>query len=278
VDHAADPTQDVLSSIAVDPALRAELPTSIQRSGTLVLATTDRPGTVGLPIAGTAPGGADIGVEADIRDAVARLLGISWKVENSSFDTIILGVQNGKFDVGQDDFAVTKAREQVVDFAPYLSDGQAFVSASDSSLNAVHSITDLCGLTIATLPGSTFQQILSDDASKCAAAGKAAYTVSLFSDTTPIWLGLANGKVDVYFGPELSLRYDVTHLPNVKFLGDFGSTPVGFVASRGTGLAKSLSDAINKLVADGDYAKILAKWSIGSSGIAHSEVNPPTSL
>src|SRR5437899_1078197 len=67
VDPVADPTQNVLSSITVDPALRTELPASIQRGGTVLLATTDRPGTAGLPIAGTDARGAAIGVEIDIR-------------------------------------------------------------------------------------------------------------------------------------------------------------------------------------------------------------------
>jgi polar amino acid transport system substrate-binding protein len=33
-----------------------------------------------------------------------------------------------------------------------------------------------------------------------------------------------NGKIAVYFGPTLSLKYDATHLPNVKFIGQFSST------------------------------------------------------
>ena len=28
-------------------------------------------------------------------------------------------------------------------------------------------------------------------------------------------------------------------------------------------MAKALSDAVNELIADGDYAKILAKWGVG---------------
>ena len=66
----------------------------------------------------------------DLRNAVAKVLGVSWKGQNGTFVTIIPGVQNGKYQVGQDNFGVTRAREQVVDFATYLHDAQAFPGAS----------------------------------------------------------------------------------------------------------------------------------------------------
>jgi polar amino acid transport system substrate-binding protein len=268
------PTQDVVSSIQTDAALQAELPASTR---SLTLGTTLQPGTSGLPHGGNV-NGKDVGLDADLRDAVAKVLGITWTVQNGTFETIIPGVQNGKYDVGQDNFGVTAAREKVVDFATYLSDGQSFLGAADRGPSGVKTLDDLCGLTVATSPGSTFQQILTSGADKCAAAGKKPYTVQLFSNSAPIWLGLANGKVDVYFGPTLSLKYDETHVPNTKFLGQFSSTPVGFVTAKGAPAAKAISDAVNKLIKDGDYAKILGKWGVGSSGIQQSAVNPTPTL
>jgi polar amino acid transport system substrate-binding protein len=271
---ASYPTQDVVSAIGVDTALRAELPANTR---TLTLGTTRQPGTSSLPHGGTV-NGQDVGLDVDLRNAVGKLLGIGWTVQNGTFATIIPGVQNGKYDVGEDNFGVTAAREKVVDFATYLTDGQSFLGSAGSQLSKVTSLTDLCGLTVATSPGSTFQQILTDGANKCAAAGRKPYTVQLFSDTAPIWLGLANGKVDVYFGPTLSLQYDQTHVPNTRFLGQFSSTPVGFVTGKGSALTKPLSDAVNELIRNGDYARILTKWGVTSSGIQQSAVNPKPTL
>ena len=272
------PTQDVVSSITADPKLKAELPAAVQSSGSLTLGTTISPGTSGLPHGGVAANGQNIGLDVDLRNAVAKLLGVTWNVQNGTFATVIPGVQNGRYDVGQDNFGVTKSREKVVDFASYLTDGQAFLAPSDSPLSSVTSITDLCGLTIATSPGSTFQQILTTNAAECAAAGKKPYTVQYFTDSAPIFLGLANGKVDIYFGPTLSLKYDATHVANVKFLSQFSSTTVGFVTAKGSPLAKPLSEAVNELISDGEYAKILTKWGVPSSGIPASAVNPPAAF
>ena len=51
-------------------------------------------------------------------------------MRNGTFVTIIPGVQNGKYQVGQDNFGATRARAQVVDFATYLNGAQAFPGAS----------------------------------------------------------------------------------------------------------------------------------------------------
>lgn len=272
------PTQNVISGLAEDSALHAQLEAAVPNTDSLTLGTTLQPGLTGLPHVGTASNGQSIGADIDLRDAVAAVLGVTWTVQNGTFDTVIPGVQNGKFQVGQDNFGVTAAREQVVDFATYLTDGQAFLAPGDSRLKAVKSITDLCGLTIGTGAGTTFQEILTDDADQCSKAGKKPYTVDYYSDNSAIWLGLANGRIDVYFGPTLGLKYDATHVANVKFLSQISSTAVGFVTAKGSPLAKVLAAAINKLISDGTYAKILAKWSITGYGVAGSQVNPAPSF
>ena len=273
----AVPAQDVVSGITKDPKLNAELPASVRSSGQLLLGTTISPGTSGLPHAGQL-NGVNVGLDVDLRNAVAKVLGVSWNVQNGTFATIIPGVQNGKYQVGQDNFGATKAREQIVDFATYLNDGQAFLGASTVSASSISAISDACGYTIATSPGSTFQTLLTSNASKCAADGKKPWTVQYFSDSAPIFLGLANGKVDLYFGPTLSLKYDAAHIAGTKFLGQISSTPVGFVTAKDSPIAKALSGAVNELIANGDYAKIFAKWGVGGDLITKSVLNPATTF
>jgi polar amino acid transport system substrate-binding protein len=269
----AIPAQDVVSGVREDAKLHAELPSSVRSSGTLILGTTIQPGTSGLPHAGQV-NGENVGLDVDLRNAVAKVLGVSWNVQNGTFATIIPGVQNGKYQVGQDNFGATKEREQVVDFATYLNDGQGFLGASTVSVSSISKITDACGYSIGTSPGSTFQTLLTSNAAKCAAAGKKPWTVQYFSDSAPIFLGLANGKLDLYFGPTLSLKYDATHVAGTKFLGQISSTAVGFVTAKGSPIARALIDAVNELIANGDYAKIFDKWSVPGTGIAKSTLNP----
>lgn len=277
-ESAALPTQDVVSAVQADPALKAELPAGVQSRGSLILGTTKTTGSAaGLPHAGLDPGGKEVGLDIDLRNAVAKKLGVTWDVQYGTFQSIIPGTQNGKYDVGQGNFGATKAREEVVDFATYLNDGQGFLAAKDVAVDQVRTLTDLCGLHLATSPGTTFQQILTDGAGKCAAAGKHPYDVQYFADTAPIFLGLANGKIDAYFGPTLSLKYEALHIPGTKFLGQITTTPVGFVTAKGTS-AKAISDAVNALIASGDYAKIFAKWGVPDTAVKASELNPTPSF
>ena len=274
---ASIPAQDVVSGIQTDPALKAELPPAIAARGTLLLGTVQPTGLSGLPHDGV-DAGKEVGLDVDLRNAIAKKLGVTWDTQYGTFQTIIPGTQNGKYDVGWGNFGVTKAREQIVDFATYLTDGQAFLGASSVSADKISTLTDLCGYTVATSPGSTFQQILTDGAAKCSAAGKKPYQVQYFSDSAPMFLGLANGKIDVMFGPTLSVKYDATHVPNTKFLGQISSTPVGVVTAKGSPLAKPLSDAVNALIADGSYAKIFAKWGVTDTEVKASQINPDPGL
>jgi polar amino acid transport system substrate-binding protein len=273
----AIPPQDVVSGVAEDKKLNAELPAAVRSSGKLIFGVPDNPGTSGLPHAGVV-NGQDVGLDVDLRNAVAKVLGVSLDVQKGTFATIIPGVQNGRYQVGQGNFGATAAREKIVDFATYLTDGQAFLGASTVSASSISAITDACGYTIATSPGSTFQTLLTSNASKCAAMGKKHWTVQYFNDIGPIILGLQNGKVDLYFGPTLSLKYDAATIAGTKFLGQISSTPVGFVTVKGSPVVKVLSAAVNELIANGDYAKIFDKWDLGSDLITKSTLNPATTF
>lgn len=273
----AVPTQDITSKIAKDDAISAELPESVRSAGTLTVGTTQTPGTSSLPHGGVVDD-KNVGLDLDLRDAIGKVLGVNWNVEYGTFASIIPGVQNGKYQVGQANFGVTAEREKVLDFSTYLNDGQGFLGSKRVDLQKVSTITDVCGYTIATTPGSTFQTLLSSHVDDCAKIGKKPWTVQYFNDTAPIFLGLANGKVDLFFGPVLSLKYDEKHVEGTKFLGQISSTPVGFVTAKDSGLAKPISDAVNKLIETGDYAKIFAKWGVPDTGVEKSTVNPPSTF
>lgn len=270
----AVPTQDVVSAVQEDTKLHEELPADIRSSGVIRLGTTEATGDAGLPHSGSDQSGKQIGLDVDLRDAVAKILGVQWKVSYGSFETIVPGVQSGKYQVGQDNFAVTSERLPVVDFATYLKDGQGFVAAQDSPLTSVTKLTDVCGHTVSTTSGSSFQQILEAGKSQCEAAGLKPYKPKYYSDTSSILLGLQNGQTDLYFGPTLGDKYLVAHQPNLKFLGEVSSTDVGFVTGKGSPLAHVLVDAVNELISDGTYGKIFKKWGISGSGITKSQFDP----
>lgn len=268
------PTEDVVSGIAADPELRGRLPKAVQDSGKLTIGVTEAVGETFLPHSGSTADGTQVGLDIDLRDAVAKVLGVSWDVQFGSFETIVPGTQSGRYDVGQANFAVTTERLKVVDFATYVKDGQSFVATKDNDLDEVTTLTDICGHKVSTTPGSSFQQILEKGAGDCAKAGKKPYRVEYFKDQAAILLGLQSGKTDLFFGPTLSLRYIAAHQPNLAYLGEISSSDVGFVTDKGSPLAPVLVEAVNELIASGTYAKIFAKWDVAGIGIDKSELDP----
>lgn len=49
---------------------------------------------------------------------------------------------------------------------------------------------------------------------------------------------------------------------------------IGFTTQKGNGLAVAAQAALNQLIEDGDYAKILDRWGLSSEAIQKSELNP----
>ena len=71
------------------------------------------------------------------------------------------------------------------------------------------------------------------------------------------------------------LRYAVAHQQGLKFLNEFHRLDVGFALKKGSKLAPALQAAVNGLIADGTYARILKKWDTTESAIGKSEISPP---
>jgi polar amino acid transport system substrate-binding protein len=66
-----------------------------------------------------------VGFDADLAVALGKTLGVKVTLQDATFDTIIPGIEDGKFDVGNSSFTDTKAREKVVDFVDYFKAGEA---------------------------------------------------------------------------------------------------------------------------------------------------------
>ncbi len=71
------------------------------------------------------------------------------------------------------------------------------------------------------------------------------------------------------------LRYAVGQQEGLRFLNEFHRLDVGFAFTKGTKLAAAFQAAVNKLIADGTYGKILKKWGTSGSAIEKSEISPP---
>ncbi|MFF9284254.1 ABC transporter substrate-binding protein [Streptomyces griseosporeus] len=264
------PTTDVVSGVAKDEAAAKLLPAGVRQVTVAVSVGGTPPGTTYL-----ADGRTLTGQDVDFTYAVAKVLGLKVKVEQASFEAILPALDSGKYDLGASNFGVTDERRRTIDFVTYINDGQGFATRKDSKLSKVTELTQLCGLNVATGAGTTFEATLEKNAHVCADAGKKPYKVQTYSEQGAVWSSLQQGRSDVVMSTINGLRYAVAHQPGVKFLNEFHRLDVGFAFKKGTPLAPAFRAAVNKLIADGTYARILKKWGTTASALTRSEISPP---
>ncbi|MEV6835060.1 ABC transporter substrate-binding protein [Streptomyces sp. NPDC051133] len=264
------PTTDVVSAEKKDEAAAKLLP-----AGTTQL-------TVAISVGGTPPGTTYLsdgttltGQDVDFTKAVAKVLGLRLKVEQASFEAILPALDSGKYDVGASNFGVTDERRRTIDFVTYVNDGQGFATRKDSKLSEVTDLRQLCGLNVATGAGTTFEATLEENRHLCTDAGEKAYQVQTYAEPSAIWSSVQQGRSDVVMSTINGLHYAVAHQPGLKFLNEYHRLDVGFAFKKGTKLAPAFRAAVNRLLADGTYARILKKWGTTGSAITTSRISPP---
>ncbi|MFI7387928.1 ABC transporter substrate-binding protein [Streptomyces sp. NPDC049813] len=272
-ENATIPTTDVVSAVTKDPAAAKLLPADVRRSGHLTLAVSvggSPPNSAYLP-----DGKTIVGQDIDFARAVAEVLGIGLDQQVAGFEAILPALGSGKYDLGTGNFGVTDERRRTIDFVTYINDGQGFAVRKDSSLKKVTDLTQLCGLNVATGAGTTFEATLEKSKAGCEKAGKKAYDVKTYAEPSAVWSSLQQGRSDLVMSTINGLRYAVTQQEGLKFLNEFHRLDVGFAFKKGTPLAPAFQAAVNKLIADGTYAKILKKWGTAPSAITTSRISPP---
>ncbi|MEU0999946.1 ABC transporter substrate-binding protein [Streptomyces tibetensis] len=270
------PTDDPVAAVRTVDSVAALLPADVRTSGKLRIGSS-----VGFPPGAyypNGPGKAPAGQDIDIADAVAKVLGVKLDRQDASFESILPALGSGKYDVGTGNFGVTTQRLKTVDFVTYIDDGQGFAVKKGSTAvrKKVTDLTQLCGLTIGTGAGTTFESTLAAQKDICAKAGKKPYEVKVYSENGATLTALQQGRIDVIMSTINGLRYQAAQpAAQTTFLGEYHRLDVGFAFKKGSPLTKAFRAAVDELIKDGTYARILKKWGTSASAIDASRINPP---
>ncbi|MFF1870334.1 ABC transporter substrate-binding protein [Kitasatospora herbaricolor] len=269
------PDQDVVSAVAKVDSIAALLPEEVRKAGTVKVGSA-----IGTPPTAYYPDQATkkpAGIDIDFTDAVGKVLGVAVAREDAKFETILPALDSGKYDFGTGNFGVTTARLKTIDFVTYIDDGQGFaVKKDNTTVQAVTEVGQLCGLTVGVGAGTTFETTLNSKKNVCADAGKKPYEVKAFSDNGAILTGLQQGRIDIVMSTINGLRYQAAQeSAGTKFLGEFHRLDVGFAFKKGSTLTPAFQGAVNQLIKDGTYDRILKKWGVADSAIKESLISPP---
>ncbi len=222
----------------------------IQKAGKLTIATSPD-----FPPFESLVDGEVQGIEIDILKLVCEELGVELDIQQMDFDSVLPGVQAGKFDLGASGISVTEKRQKNVLFTdPYCLAAQAIVVVEGS---AVTCKADLEGKTVSVQTGTTAETF-------CNESG---YTVSSFQANNDAEAALVQGKVDAWVIDDLTAAdmvkaYNEENDVKLVVLDEPMTTePYAFAMAFGSEdtIAK-INEILAKLQSDGTIAGIFEKY------------------
>ncbi len=105
-----------------------------------------------------------IGIDAEIAALIAEKLGLTLRIENVEFDSIIAGVQSGKYDMGMAGMSVTEDRLKNVNFSDsYATAVQSVIVPEGSAIASVDDIKGDGSMKIGVQQGTTGSIYAADD-------------------------------------------------------------------------------------------------------------------
>jgi polar amino acid transport system substrate-binding protein len=215
-----------------------------------------------------------IGMDAELMEAIASTLGLKAKLINSDFETIIPGLAAGRYDLGISSFTDTKEREKTVDFVDYFSAGISFYAKSSAN-PSVSTVADLCGKTVAAEKGTVEAEESEKQSKKCTKEGKKAVSTLSFPGQNAVNLAVSSGRAEVGMADSPVADYQVKKSEGgFKLIGkEYEVAPYGIAIPKTSGMTQPVLGAVKAVIADGTYAKILAKWGLQSGAIKTPTVN-----
>jgi len=198
--------------------------------------------------------GKHTGFDVELWDALAKKIGVDYKLQPMDFNGIIPGLQTGQIDVGIAGMTIKPERAEVVDFSdPYYNAGLLILVKVDDS--RINDIKDLKGKIISTKLGTT-----SADFSK---AETGAAEVKLFPNNDAMFLELLSGGADavIFDSPVIAEFMRTAGQGQVKVVGPlYMGQSYGIAFPKGSELVAKVNAALQGLRDDGTYLALYRKW------------------
>lgn len=200
-----------------------------------------------------------VGIDVEIAQAIAEKLGMQLEVTDIAFDSIIPGIQTGKYDLAMAGMTVTEERLEQVAFSDSYATGVQVVIVKDGS--AITSVDDLfadgANHVIGTQTGTTGFLYATWDIED-----EGLGTVKAFAKTTDAVMALANDQVDcVILDNEpakalVAANEGLSILDTEYAVEDYAIA----IAKENTELLEKVNTALGELIAGGKVQEILDKY------------------
>ena len=204
-------------------------------------------------------GDAIVGIDVEVAQAIAEKLGMELEVTDIAFDSIIPGIQTGKYDMGMAGMTVTDERKEQVSFSDSYATGVQVVIVKDGS--AITSVDDLladgANTVVGTQAGTTGFLYATSDIEEAGLG-----TVKSFGKTTDAVEALKNGQIDCVIldnepAKALVAANEGLHILDTEYaVEDYAIA----IAKENTELLEKVNKALSELKADGTLQSIVDKY------------------
>ena len=263
------------ASQSVDAALAAKLPAKVKSAGKIVVGTD---ATYAPNEFLNADGKTVEGMDVDLFNAVAQKLGVKVVYQPAGFDTIIAGVDSGKYDIGVSSFTINNARKTQVNMVSYFNAGTQWATAPKNPKKV--NPASPCGLNVAVQKGTVQEQVdMPPKVKACAAAGKPV-NLQIYAGQDEATAAVVTGKADAMLADSPVVAYAIKQSAGkLAATGAiYSAAPYGYVLPKAdTAFAQAIADALKSLDTSGAYKKILTTWGNAGGAISNFAVNPQVS-
>lgn len=259
-----------VGTIETDDALAELLPTEVADAAEITVAT-NAPYAPFVDFVEEGNTEDFTGLDFDLMTAMAAKLGIAAPFQQQPFDGLVPGLQAGKYDAIVGGITDNFERQETATFVDYSASGTGIAVAAGNP-GGIATMADLCGTTVAAQKASK-QVGLLEAFSESDCAGDA-IEVTEYPQNTDAVQALLAGRAEAIAATRVNLLEDADKLDGKVEVIDDPAAPNGYEASpNGFGfikedaeLAAAFQAALQALIDDGTYDKILAKY--GQEAIA----------
>ncbi|MER5177098.1 ABC transporter substrate-binding protein [Streptomyces sp. NPDC002896] len=221
-----------------------------------------------------------LGFDKELADALSKQLGVPFEFKNASFDGLITSLKSQRIDVVMSGMSDTKERQGSVDFVDYYTAGAMLLVKKGNPEN-LKTLADLCGKTIAVQRATTQEGYAEEQSKTCKKDGEKEIEILSFDRETEALLQVKQGRAVAGLEDYPVASYNARTSgdgADFEVAGDqIEAGPLGIaVAKQDTALRDVIQKALDAIIDDGTYKKLIDKWEIPAGAVTEAKINSGT--
>ncbi|TGB01154.1 ABC transporter substrate-binding protein [Streptomyces sp. MZ04] len=233
-------------------------------------------------------GGKIVGIDPDLAAALGKELGVEFKFTSGTFDGLISSLNSGRQDIVMSAMSDTKKRQQGlddkgkkvgsgVDFVDYFTSGVSLL-VKKGNPEGIKTMDDLCGKKVAVQRGTIYEDTFKAQSKKCEKDGKKALDIGAFENDAEAQTRVKSGgavadlndsPVSQHIAKTAGGGKDFEVTGGITDAGPFGIA----VTKENKQLRDALKSALDAIIKNGEYDKVLAKWQVEDSAVKKATIN-----